>query len=80
MHCIDKEYKLARLEKWKLIFRKLVPQIFEEKDPQILPIFIESLSTIGSNLFDELEVCVKIIYLTIVYNIFSNAFNNSLTV
>ncbi|KAL5242408.1 hypothetical protein ACI65C_009818 [Semiaphis heraclei] len=49
------DYKSARLEKWKLIFRKLIPQIFEEKDPQTLPILIESLSTIGSDLFNELE-------------------------
>jgi len=47
---------VARLEKWKLMFRKLIPQLFEEKDPQILPILFESLSTIGSELFDELEV------------------------
>ncbi|KAL4096554.1 hypothetical protein QTP88_021483 [Uroleucon formosanum] len=49
------DYKSARLEKWKLIFRKLIPQMFEEKDPQTLPILIESLSTIGSDLFNELE-------------------------
>lgn len=29
--------------------------MFEEKDPQTLPILIESMSTIGSDLFDELE-------------------------
>lgn len=49
------DYKSARLEKWKLIFRKLIPQMFAEKDPQTLPILIESLSTIGSDLFNDLE-------------------------
>ncbi|VVC38289.1 Hypothetical protein CINCED_3A007584 [Cinara cedri] len=48
-------YKPARLEKWKLMFRKLIPHMFEEKDPQTLPILIECLSTIGSDLFSELE-------------------------
>jgi len=32
--------------------------MFEEKDPQTLPILIESLSTIGSDLFNELEVLI----------------------
>lgn len=58
MNIIENEYKSARLEKWKLIFRKLMPQMFAEKDPQTLPILIESLSTIGSDLFNELEVCL----------------------
>ncbi|XP_050056639.1 uncharacterized protein LOC114126962 isoform X3 [Aphis gossypii] len=49
------DHKSARLEKWKLIFRKLIPQMFAEKDPQTLPILIESLSTIGSDLFNDLE-------------------------
>ncbi|XP_025195470.1 uncharacterized protein LOC112594729 isoform X2 [Melanaphis sacchari] len=49
------DYKSARLEKWKLIFRKLIPQMFAEKDPHTLPILIESLSTIGSDLFNNLE-------------------------
>lgn len=57
MNVIENEYKSARLEKWKLIFRKLIPQMFAEKDTQTLPILIESLSTIGSDLFNELEVC-----------------------
>jgi hypothetical protein len=57
MNVIENEYKSARLEKWKLIFRKLIPQMFAEKDAQTLPILIESLSTIGSDLFNELEVC-----------------------
>lgn len=52
------------MEKWKLMFRKLVPQMFEEKDPQTLPILIESLSTIGSDLFNELEVWLYIFILT----------------
>jgi len=56
MYVLGNDYKSARLEKWKLIFRKLIPQMFEEKDPQILPILIESLSTIGSSEFNELEV------------------------
>lgn len=51
-------YKSARLEKWKMIFRKLIPQMFEEKDTQTLPILIESLSTIGSDLFNDLEVII----------------------
>lgn len=58
MLTVEENYKLARLEKWKLIFRKLIPLMFEEKDPQTLPILVESLSTIGSDLFDELEVCI----------------------
>lgn len=58
MFVIGDNYKSARLEKWRLIFRKLIPQMFEEKDPQTLPILIESLSTIGSDLFNELEVCL----------------------
>lgn len=32
--------------------------MYEEKDPQTLPILIESLSTIGSDLLNELEVCI----------------------
>lgn len=58
MNILGDEYKTARLEKWKLIFRKLIPQMFAEKDTQTLPILIESLSTIGSDLFNELEVCL----------------------
>lgn len=60
---IEENYKSAKLEKWKLIFRKLIPQMFEEKDPQTLPILIESLSTIGSDIFNELEVCCIFIFL-----------------
>lgn len=56
---------MARLEKWKLIFRKLIPQMFVEKDTQTLPILIESLSTIGSDLFNELEVCLIFNYMII---------------
>lgn len=61
MNIIGDEYKMARLEKWKLIFRKLIPQMFVEKDTQTLPILIESLSTIGSDLFNELDVCLIMI-------------------
>lgn len=57
---LEENYKSARLEKWKLIFRKLIPQMFAEKDPLTLPILIESLSTIGSDLFNEIEVCLFI--------------------
>jgi len=64
----DDCYKLARLEKWKLVFRKLIPQMFEEKDPRTLPILIESLSTIGSDGFSELEV---FIYFLSFYSTFS---------
>jgi len=32
--------------------------MFEEKDPLTLPILIESLSTIGLDLFNELEVLI----------------------
>lgn len=56
-YILEENYKLARLEKWKLIFKKLIPLMFEEKDPKTLPILIESLSTIGSDLFNEIEVC-----------------------
>jgi len=58
MCILGDDYKSARLEKWKLIFRKLIPQMFAEKDSQTLPILIESLSTIGSDLFNDLEVLI----------------------
>ncbi|XP_050436068.1 uncharacterized protein LOC126842896 [Adelges cooleyi] len=45
----------ARLEKWKFIFRKVAPQVFEERNAMILSILIESFSTIGSGLFSDLE-------------------------
>lgn len=44
--------------------------MFEEKDPQTLPILIESLSTIGSDLFYELEASYIYIYLFIFYLFF----------
>jgi len=67
--CILGDYKSARLEKWKLIFRKLIPQMFAEKDPQTLPILLESLSTIGSDLFNDLEVLIYRIYFKLLINI-----------
>ncbi|XP_050535616.1 uncharacterized protein LOC126902414 isoform X2 [Daktulosphaira vitifoliae] len=50
-----KGYHTAKLEKWKLIFKKVVPQLLEEQDTFILSVLIESLSTIGSEVFSNLE-------------------------
>lgn len=74
MYILGNNYKSAKLEKWKLVFRKLIPQMFAEKDPQILPILIESISTLGSNVFSELEVCI--IFLKM-FNIQSNTLQSS---